>query len=73
MSTFLAELIKDPFLGTVRSWIRTRISPEPITPEIQQSKGLLRFRRKFDRLLIVEEGQFLCCNEPIDKLDDENL
>ena len=42
LSTILAEQIKDPLLGTVRSWIRKRISPEPKTPEIQQSKGLLR-------------------------------
>ena len=42
MSTILAEQIKDPVLGTVRSWIRKRISPEPKTPKIQQSEGLLR-------------------------------
>ena len=41
VSTILAEQIKDPVLGTVRSWIRKGISPEPKTPEIQQSKGLL--------------------------------
>ena len=73
ISTILAEQIKDPVLGTVRSWIRKGISPEPKTPEIQQSKGLLRYCQEFDRLLIEEEGQFLCYNEPTDKLDDENL
>ena len=73
ISTFLAEQIKDPVLGTVRSWIRKGISPEPKTPEIQQSKGLLRYCQEFDRLLIEEEGQLLCYNEPTDKLDDENL
>ena len=40
VSTILAEQIKDPVLGTVRSWIRKGTSPEPKTPEIQQSKGL---------------------------------
>ena len=73
ISTILVEQIKDPVLGTVRSWIRKGISPEPKTPEIQQSKGLLRYCQEFDRLLIEEEGQLLCYNEPTDKLDDENL
>ena len=73
ISTILAEQIKDPVLGTVPSWIRKGISPEPKTPEIQQSKGLLRYCQEFDRLLIEEEGQLLCYNEPTDKLDDENL
>ena len=73
VSTILAEQIKEPVLGTVRSWIRNGISPEPKTPEIQQSKGLLRYCQEFDRLLIEEEGQFLRYNEPTDNLDDENL
>ena len=73
ISRILAEQIKDPVLGTVRSWIRKGISPELKTPEIQQSKGLLRYCQEFDRLLIEEEGQLLCYNEPTDKLDDENL
>ena len=73
MSTILAEKIKDPVLGTVRSWIRKGISPEPKTPDIQQSKGLLRYGQEIDRFLIEEEGQLLCYNEPTDKLDDENL
>ena len=73
VSTILAEQIKDPVLGTVRSWIRKGTLPEPKDPEIQQSIGLLRFCQEFDRLLIEEEGQLLCYNEPSDKLDDENL
>ena len=73
VSTILAVQIKDPVLGTVRSWLRKRISPEPKTPEIQQSKGLLRYCQEFDRLLIEEEGQLLCYNEPTDELDDEHL
>ena len=73
VSTILAEQKKDLFLGTVRSWIRKVISPEPITPETQQSKGLLRYCQEFDRLLIEEESQFLCYNGPTDILDDENL
>ena len=43
------------------------------SPDIQQSKGLLRHCQEFDRLLIEEEGQLLCYNEPTDNLDDENL
>ena len=73
VSTILAEQIKDSVLGTVRSWIQKGVSPEPKTPGIQQSKGLLRYCQEFDRLLIEEEGQLLCYNEPTDKLDDENL
>ena len=71
--TILAEQIKDPVLGTVRSWIPKGMLPEPKTPEIQQSKGLLRYCQEFDRLLIEEEGQLLCYNEPTGNLDDENL
>ena len=43
VSKILAEQIKDPVLGTVRSWIRKRTLPKPKDPEIQQSKGLLRY------------------------------
>ena len=67
VSTILAEQIKDTMLGTVRSWLRKGISPEAKSPDIQQSKGLLRFCQEFDRLLIEEEGQLLCYNEPTDK------
>ena len=48
VSTILAEQITDPVLGTVRSRIRKRSSPEPKDPEIQQSKGLLRYCQEFD-------------------------
>ena len=57
MFTILAEQINDPILGTVRSWLRKGFLPEPKTPEIQQSKGLLRYCQEFERLLIEEEGQ----------------
>ena len=69
----MAKQINDPILGTVRSWIRKINSPEPKTPLIQQSKDLLRYCQEFDRLLLEEEGQLLCYNEPTDKLDNENL
>ena len=42
VSTILAEQIKDPVLGTVRSWLRKGILPEAKLPDIQQSKRLLR-------------------------------
>ena len=42
VSTILAEQIKDPVLGIVRSWLRKGISPEAKSPDIQQSEGLLR-------------------------------
>ena len=60
VSTILAKQIEDPVPGTARSWIRKGTSQEPKTSEIQQSKGLLRYCQEFDRLLIEEEGQFLC-------------
>ena len=72
VSTILAEQIKDPILGTVRSWIRKQISPNVKSPEIQHSKGLLRYCRELDRLLIETEEQLLLYNEPSDKLDEEN-
>ena len=73
VSTILAEQIKDLVLGIVRSWIRKGILPDAKTPEIQQSKGLLRYCQERDRLLIEAEGQLVCYNEPVDKLDEQNL
>ena len=73
VSTILAEQIKDPVLGIVRSWIRKGNLPDVKTPEIQQSKGLLRYCQERDRFLVEAEGQLLCYNEPLDKLDEQNL
>ena len=73
VSTILAEQMKDPVLGTVRSWIRKNTPPDTKSPEIQQSKGLLRYCLEFSRFLIKEEGKLLCHNEPSDKLDEENF
>ena len=73
VSTILEEQMKDPELGTVRSWIRKNTPPDTELPEIQQSKCLLRYCQEFNRLLIEEEGQLLCYNEPSDKLEEENL
>ena len=57
VSPILAEQIKDPVLRTVRSWIRKGTSPEPKTPDIQQSKGLSRYCQELNQLLIEDEGQ----------------
>ena len=73
VSTILEEQMKDPVLGTVRSWIRKNTAPDTKSPEIQQSKGLLRYCQDFNRLLIEEEGQLLCYNELSDKLEEENI
>ena len=73
VSTILEEQMKDPVLGTVRSWIRKNTPPDTKSPEIQQSKGLLRYCQKFNRLLIEDEGELLCYNEPSDKLEEENI
>ena len=73
VSTILAEQNKDPVLGTVRSWLRKGILLEAKLPDIQESKGFLRYCQEFDRLLLEEEGQLLCYKEPTDKLNDEKL
>ena len=73
VSTIFEEQMKDPVLGTVRSWIRKNTPPDTKSPEIQQSNGLLRYCQEFNRLLIEDEGQLLCYNEPSDKLEEENL
>ena len=41
--TILAERIKDPVLGAVGSWLRKNALPHTKSPEIHQSKGLLRY------------------------------
>ena len=52
VSTILQEQMKYPVPGTVRSWIRKNTPPDTKSPEIQQSKGLLRYCQEFNRLLI---------------------
>ena len=42
VSTIFEEQMKDPVLGTVRSWIRKNTSLDVKLPEIQQSAGFLR-------------------------------
>ena len=73
VSIILAEQMKDTVLSTVRSWIRKNTPPDTKSPEIQQSKGLLRYCQELNRFLIKQEGQLLCYNEPSDKLEKENL
>ena len=73
VSTILAEQLKDPVLGIVRSRIRKGISPEPKTPEIEQAKRLSRYCQEIGRLLIEGKGHFFCYNEPTDNLDEDNL
>ena len=73
VSTILAEQMKDPVLSTVRFWIRKNTPLDTKSPEIQKSKGLLRFCQEFNRLLIEEEGQLLCYKELSNKLEEENL
>ena len=73
VSTILEEQMKDPVLGTVRSWIRKNTPFDTKLPKIQQSIGLVRYCQEFKRLLIEDEGQLLCYNEPTDKLEEDNL
>ena len=55
VSTILAEQVKDKILGTVRPWNRKDNPPDLMSPEFQQSKGVLRCCEKLNRLLIEEE------------------
>ena len=73
VSTILEEQMKDPVLGSVPSWIRKSTPPHTKSPKIQQSKGLLRYRQEFNRLLFEEEGQLFCYIEPSDQLEEETL
>ena len=71
--TILREQLKDPVLSIVRSWIEGNTFPDLRSPEIRQSKGLLRYGQELDRLLIEEHGQLLCYYEPSDTQDERNL
>ena len=73
ISIILAEQVRDPGLGTVRYWIRKDNPPDIKSPEIQKSRGLLRYRQEVNGLLIEEEGQLFCYNGPSDKLVEEKL
>ena len=72
VSTILTEQMKDPVFGTVRSWLHKNTPRDTKSPEIEQSKGL-RYCQEFNRLLVEEEAQLLCYNEPSDKLKEEHL
>ena len=60
-------------LSVVRSWVDGGISPDLRASEIRQSKGLLRYCQELARLLIEENGQLLCYDEPSNTLDEKNL
>ena len=71
--TILQEQLEDPVLSIVRSWMDRNTSPDLRAREIRQPKGLLRYGQELDRLLIEENGQLLCYDEPSDSLDERNL
>ena len=71
--TILQEQLKDPVLSIVRSWIERNTPPDLRAPEIRQSKGLLSYGQELDRLLIEENRQLLCYDEPSDSSDERNL
>ena len=73
VTTILQEQINDPVLSVVRQWMKTGNKPTPKSPELQHSKGLMRYFQEFDRLTIEEQGNLLCYNEPTDDPADENL
>ena len=72
VATILSEQIKDPVLSIVRSWVQSGTKPDSKSPEIRQSKALSRYCHEFEQLLIEENGQLLCYNDPSDDLT-ENL
>ena len=59
-------------LSVVRQWITTGNKPTPKSPELQHSKGLMRYFQEFDRRTIEQHGNLLCYNEPMDD-PGENL
>ena len=71
--TILHEQLKDPILSIVRSWIEKNTSPDLRNPKIWQSEGLLRYGQELGRLLIEENGQLLCYDEPSNTLDERTL
>ena len=73
VSMILTKEIKNPRLRTVHSSLRNKISSNAKSPEVQQSKGLLRLCQEVDWILIEKKGQMLSYNEPYDNLEDKNL
>ena len=71
--TILQEQLEDSVLSIVRSWIEGNTFPDLRSPEMRQSKSLLRYGQELHRLLIEEHGQLLCYDEPSDTLDEKNL
>ena len=63
VSTTLEEQMKDPVLGTVRSWIGKNTPLDTKSPKIQQSKGLLRYcRNSTDFLSKKKDSSFAITN-----------
>ena len=71
--TISQEKLEDLVLNVVRSRIQETVFLDQKTPEVRQPKGLLRYWQELNRLLVEERGQFLCYNEPSDKLGEKNL
>ena len=73
VSTIPTERVKDPVLSTVSSSIRMGESSNFTSPEIQQSKGLLRYCQELNQLLTNFEGQLLQYNELSDEIDGKSF
>ena len=58
VSTILPEQIKGPVLGTVRSSIRKTTSPEPKSPEIQQSSTFTLWHQSSTDSQLKEKDNF---------------
>ena len=71
--TILAEQIKDPVLGTVRSWIRENTVPISNHQRSNSLRASFDYATNSTHFLFEEERLLLCYNEPLDKLKEENL
>ena len=65
IQTLLEEQLNDPVLQVVRKWIKTSDKRTQKTPDINQSKALLSFYKKFEQLFIEPDTNLLCYREPI--------
>ena len=65
LQTLLEEPLNDPVLQVVRKWIKISHTRHQRTPDINQSKALLSYYKKFEQLFIEHDINFLCCREPI--------
>ena len=65
IQTLLEEQLNDPVLQVVFKWIKTSDKRPEKTPDINQSKALLLYYKKFEQLFIEPDTNLLCYKELI--------